>query len=63
MTKTISFGNKKQSADKWVGASPMKRLTIDIPATLHQKVKSSCAAKGQKMADRIRGMLEDAFKS
>jgi acyl carrier protein phosphodiesterase len=39
----------------------MKRLTIDIPLSLHQRVKSRCALQGEKMADVVRGLLEKQF--
>lgn len=40
---------------------PMKRLTIDIPESLHTRVKSQCAKRGEKMADEIRALLEKHF--
>lgn len=40
---------------------PMKRLTIDIPATLHAQIKSQCALRSTKMADEIRVLLEQHF--
>jgi hypothetical protein len=40
---------------------PMKRLTIDIPESLHTRVKSQCAKRGAKMADEIRDLLETHF--
>ena len=40
---------------------PMKRLTIDIPESLHIRVKSQCARRGAKMADEIRDLLETHF--
>jgi hypothetical protein len=39
----------------------MKRLTIDIPASLHVRVKSQCATRGVNMADVIRDLLEQQF--
>jgi predicted DNA binding CopG/RHH family protein len=39
----------------------MKRLTIDIPASLHSRVKVACAQRGVKMADEIRELLEAHF--
>ena len=39
----------------------MKRLTIDIPASLHSRIKSQCALQGSKMADEIRLLLEERF--
>jgi hypothetical protein len=51
------------SPDKWVSdrSGKTKRLTIDIPLSLHQRVKSQCALKGEKMADVVRELLEKHF--
>lgn len=40
---------------------PMKRFTIDVPADLHVRIKTSCAERGTKMADELRQMLEQEF--
>jgi len=37
----------------------MKRLTIDLPAELHARLKAECAIRGVKMADEIRSILAD----
>jgi hypothetical protein len=42
-------------------AEPMKRLTIDVPASLHSRIKVQCAQSGQKMADVIRALLAEHF--
>lgn len=42
-------------------ASKMKRLTIDIPDSLHRRVKSQCGQDGLRMADVIRGLLDARF--
>ena len=42
-------------------AEPMKRFTIDVPASLHTRVKIGCAQRGLKMADVLREMLEKEF--
>lgn len=47
-----------QSMEK---AIEMKRLTIDIPSDLHTRIKMQCAARGRKMADEIRDLLEGHF--
>lgn len=39
----------------------LKRLTIDIPAVLHARIKSQCALRGIKMAEEIRLLLETHF--
>lgn len=71
-SKKVSIGGKpsaKKTADDtavdaWVGSrskdvskAPMKRLTIDIPAELHAKLKADCAMRGRKMADEVRELL------
>lgn len=42
-------------------APKMKRLTIDIPDSLHRRVKSRCGQDGLRMADVIRDLLEQRF--
>jgi hypothetical protein len=64
--KKVTFGGKPTSRppgspDQWVSGEAMKRLTIDIPLSLHQRVKSQCALKGEKMADVVRELLERRF--
>ena len=70
--KKITFTTKPTSSpghvtpDAWVSdrqatPEPMKRLTIDIPLSLHQRVKSQCALKGEQMANVMRELLEQRF--
>jgi predicted DNA binding CopG/RHH family protein len=40
---------------------PMKRFTIDVSESLHKRIKMQCAARGQKMADVIRELLDKEF--
>ena len=40
---------------------PMKRLTIDVPLSLHTRIKTTCARRGPHMADEIRDLLEKHF--
>ena len=76
MTKKVSFAPKPtKTADGWVQgndafpvtkvenmpAETMKRLTIDVPANLHARIKVACAQRGTKMADEIRALLEQNF--
>jgi hypothetical protein len=35
----------------------MKRLTIDIPLSLHRAIKSQCAIRGTTIADEVREFL------
>jgi hypothetical protein len=39
-------------------AEGVKRLTVPIPVSLHRLIKSACAARGVKMADAVRELLE-----
>jgi hypothetical protein len=72
--KKVSFGGKPSatnpSADAWVenreiepAKEPMKRLTIDVPVSLHKRIKSQCVMQELVMADVIRDMLEQRFPS
>lgn len=61
-----STGNHGRSAEEWVTGKtlpmePSKRLTIDIPLTLHRRIKSACALENRKMADVVRELLERQF--
>jgi 6-phosphogluconolactonase/glucosamine-6-phosphate isomerase/deaminase len=71
MSKKISMTARPQlkpEADKWVDNRsvpkpqvpdvPMKRLTIDIPAELHTRLKVICASRGKRMADVLRKLIE-----
>jgi hypothetical protein len=40
---------------------PMKRFTIDVPVSLHTRIKAQCALNGVKMADVMRELLEREF--
>jgi len=58
-------GQGSEPAEKWItsrdvpgGEEEMKRLTIDVPARLHRRIKAQCASRGLKMADEIRELLE-----
>ena len=68
--KKISIGAKPTNkttpaaADAWVesrsnGDEPeqMKRLTIDVPESLHRQIKTACAQRGTKIADEVRELL------
>lgn len=76
MSKRVSFAPKPpKTADDWVqgsdipqpkkaggaAAEKMKRFTIDVPASLHARIKVACAQRGTKMADEIRAILEQTF--
>ena len=60
----------RPGADAWVGAgtvtSPpapeaprtVKRLTIDLPAPLHRRLKIKAASEGVQMVDLVRQWIE-----
>lgn len=55
------------SSDDWVAARSTptqegtKRFTIDVPISLHKRVKSQCALQNLVMADVMRELLERRF--
>ncbi len=75
--KKVFFGTKPvkheattatySTPDEWVenreeaSSDTMKRLTIDISASLHRRIKTSCAARGVMMVDDIREILEKNY--
>lgn len=73
--KKVTFGARPAkpapSADAWVESrsveeeplsiEKMKRLTIDIPESLHKAIKSSCALRGSKIADEVRELLYSKY--
>ena len=48
-------------SDRPANPEPMKRLTVDIPLSLHQRLKSQCALKGEQMSVVVRELLEQRF--
>jgi len=42
-------------------AETMKRLTIDLPESLHRRIKFQCISRGLKMSDAIRELLDREF--
>ncbi|CAN7691132.1 plasmid partition protein ParG [Rhizobium sp. LjRoot30] len=39
----------------------VKRLTIDMPESLHRRIKFQCISRGLKMSDAIRELLDREF--
>lgn len=67
---------QQATADDWVNSRPtlsapqpeepsrnetMKRLTIDVSASLHRRIKIHCAQREIKIADEVRRLLEQHF--
>jgi proline-rich tail region repeat protein len=40
---------------------PTKRLTVDIPQSLHKRIRLACIERDEVMADVIRKILQKAF--
>lgn len=61
--KKIHIKNPKampESADNWVETREnKKRLTIDVPISLHTKLKIAAVKQGQTMAEIMCSALED----
>jgi len=74
-TKKISIGIKPTNKPAPVTADAgvdkreigqdekMKRLTIDIPESLHRNIKSQCAMRGTKIADEVRELLLQKYRN
>ena len=70
MAKKVQITHPREvtTHDEWVSrtpepvstepAEPVKRLTIDIPESLHMKLKMKCVATRQKMAEAVRKLIE-----
>lgn len=50
-------GEPENSTGNEVPAEKMKRLTIDIPASLHRQIKADCAQRETTIADEVRALL------
>ena len=74
-TKKVSFSAKPKSsppapdADTWVNqtagddsSESMKRLTIDIPESLHKRLKIAAASWNKGMADLVREWIRKGLE-
>lgn len=43
------------------GKPPMKRLTFDIAADLHKRIRMTCLDRGKDMAEELRRILNENF--
>ncbi len=41
-----------------VPVEPTKRLSLDLPASLHRRFKTACSATGRKMVGEIEAFIE-----
>ena len=67
------FLNTEEKVDQWVSdrttgfeqqedTEETKRLTLDIPKSLHQKIKFKAVEEGETMANMLRKLLEENYK-
>lgn len=68
-------GKGAASADDWVNQDgkaedkvaqpkdkePTRRMTFDLPVSLHTRMKVTCAKRGVEMATVLREMIEKGF--
>ena len=71
--KKVEFAAKRPSSieannlDDWVSGEkptdrePTKRLTIDLPLSLHKRVKAQCAMENVAIIEVIREFLNQRF--
>ena len=72
--KKVNFGKKPKPVDmeQWVSdrealtpqqeqPEKMKRLTLDIPESLHKAIKRQAVDSGVTMADLLRDLLEQHY--
>lgn len=69
--KRVTIGTKpsnkpaQAAADAWVERrderEAIKRMTIDIPESLHRAIKAQCALRGTKMVEEVRQLLEQKY--
>jgi hypothetical protein len=41
-----------------VPAEPSKRLSLDLPASVHRRFKTACSATGRKMVSELQHLIE-----
>lgn len=54
--KAIDSKSQREEA-----AIKMKRLTLDIPESLHRAIKKKAVEDGETMADQLRSLLEKHY--
>ena len=63
MTKKVTIGRRPTAGAPPAADVKMKRLTIDIPESLHRTIKSQCAMRGTKIADEVRDLLVQKYEA
>ena len=49
----------EEQAPKPERAEPSKRLSVDIPASMHTRFKTACTATGRKMVGELQAFIEE----
>jgi hypothetical protein len=69
MKKDVRITSKPhKTADQWVSSKPkepigeVKRVTVDLPVEIHQKLKIKCVMERVGIADMVRGWIEEKLK-
>lgn len=58
---TESNVSKPQESKPEAASVKMKRLTLDIPESLHRAIKKKAVEDGETMADQLRSLLEKHY--
>jgi len=70
MSKTVTIAPKptRNPSQEWVDSRkvpqkprPTRRLTLDIDADLHRRMRIQCVEQGLVMADEIRRFIQERF--
>jgi hypothetical protein len=61
VTRMLVLGQPGGGERRGLGFGPMKRLTIDVPVSLHRRVRAACAKRGLKPSSVLRDLLEREF--
>jgi hypothetical protein len=57
----VSGERIQPSSQQPVEKKPLKRLTFDIAADLHKRIRMTCLDRGKDMAEELRRILEENF--
>ena len=58
----------RKTADQWVSSKPkeptgeVKRVTVDLPVELHQKLKIKCVMERVNIADMVKSWIEEKLR-
>jgi hypothetical protein len=61
VTAEVIASRPKRSSERIIDGEETKRLTIDIPISLHKRMRLACVEKGITHADVIRRFLDKEF--